>query len=134
MLLRAQDLLQVSESWQLCELLYRTRLVWISEVKVRDDFLGVFKVVPPQPRGCLVRVLITGPFDEVSKWRMLEPFVDFGVQNLIDFVLQFSIDLDWHWGWFISTREVVSEHRLQHADMEYWVDSPEFVREFQHVV
>ena len=65
---------------------------------------------------------------------MLEPFVDLGVQNLIDFVFEFSIDLDWHWGWFVSTREVVSEHRFQHADVEYWVDSPEFVREFQHVV
>jgi len=46
----------------------RTRFVWVFDMKVVDEFLGVVEFIGRDPGGFFIGAFVTGPLDKVTKF------------------------------------------------------------------
>ena len=76
------------------ELSEGTRLVRISGVEGLKKVRSVSKLRSGEPGGFFISTFITSPADKVKEFA-LAAFVDLGVKDFTDLILEFAFDLNW---------------------------------------
>ena len=71
-------------------------------MKVVNELRHMSELVSQQPRSLFVCTFISGPTDEVQEFAILASMVNLQVEDLLDLVLSFTIDVDQRW-WSLYT-------------------------------
>ena len=59
-----------------------------------DEFGGVIKLHGKEPQSFFVGTCVTSPVDKVEELAVMPSLIDFRVKDFLDFVFNFSVDLD----------------------------------------
>ena len=95
--------------------------VRIGLVEVGDEFGSVRELRCQEPRGFFICTFVTGPLNQVLELSFAS-FVYLGIKDRGYFVFQFPINDDWRVRNGVPTREGIRSCRLDHVDMENWIE------------
>ena len=110
-------------------LVFRTGFVGVPTVELADVIRSrVLYIVSTDPFELFISSLVTEPFYIIAK-RNLTTSVDLGVENGFDFIMNIAVDFDQRRRWFRAFRERIREMEFELGDMEYCVNTAEFLRE-----
>ena len=98
-----------------------SRFIGIGLVEVEDEFRSMREFGHRKPRGFFISTFITGPLNQVLEFAFAS-FVYLGVKGREYFVFWFPINDDRRVRDGVPTREGIWSCRLNHGDMENWVD------------
>ena len=109
-------------------LVFRTGFVGVPTVELADVIRSrVLYIVSTDPFELFIRPLVTEPFYIIAK-RNLTSSVDLGVENGFDFVMNIAVDFDRRRRWLGAFGERIREVGFELGDMEYRVNTAEFLR------
>ena len=74
-----------------------TRFVGILQVVSGNEFGGMIKLHGKEPRGFFVGTSISSPADKVEKLAVMPSPINLRVEDFLDFIFNFSVDLNWRW-------------------------------------
>ena len=83
-----------------------------------DEFGGVIEFSGKQPRSFFVGTCITSPADKVEELAVMPSPINFRVKDFLDFVFNFSIDLNWRRQRLNSIRNGAWVGEFKLGDME----------------
>ena len=82
----------VNRSHSVC--LVRARLIRVLHVVSNDEFGGMITLHGKEPQSFFISTCITSPADKVEELAVTPSLIDFRVKDFLDFVFDFSVDLD----------------------------------------
>ena len=62
-----------------------------------DEFRGMIKFSGKKPQSFFISTCVTSPADEVEELAVTPSPINFRVKDFLNFIFNFSVDLDWRW-------------------------------------
>ena len=81
-------------NWSHSVCLVWARLIRVLHVVSDDEFGGMIKLRGKEPRSFFISTCITSPVDKVEELAVMPSLIDFRVKDFLNFVFDFSIDLN----------------------------------------
>ena len=94
------------------------RLVRVLQMVPSDEFGGVIEFSGKQPRSFFVGTCITSPGDKVEELAVTPSPINFRVKDFLNFVFDFSVDLNRRWWRLNSIRNGAWVGEFELGDME----------------
>ena len=83
-----------------------------------DEFRGVIKLHGKEPRSFFIGTSISSPADKVEELAVMPSPINLRVKDFLDFIFDFSIDLDWRWQRLNSIRNGAWVGKFELGHME----------------
>ena len=106
----------VNQSHLVC--LVRARLIRILHVVSNDEFGGMIKLHGKEPRSFFVGTCITSPADKIEELAVTPSPINFRVKDFLNFIFDFSVDLDRRWRRLNTIRNSVRMGEFELGDVE----------------
>ena len=81
-------------NWSHLVCLVQARLIRILHVVSDDEFGGMIKLCGKEPQSFFIDTCVTSPVDKVEELAVTPSLIDFRVKDFLNFVFDFSVDLD----------------------------------------
>ena len=112
--------------------LVQARLIRVVQLVPGDKFGGMIKFNGKKPRSFFVSTCVTSPADKVEELAVMPSPINFRVKDFLDFIFDFSVDLNWRWQRLNSIQNGAWVGEFKLGDMEDGVHRFHSVRESEH--
>ena len=105
-------------NWSHLVCLVQARLIRILHVVSDNKFRGVIKLRGKEPQSYFVGTCVTSPADKIEELAVTPSPINFRVKDFLNFIFNFSIDLDRRWRRLNSIRNSVRMGEFKLGDVE----------------